>query len=82
MPRFAANLTMMFTEVPERFEAAARAGFTAVEFLFPYAYYVFRLLDEMGYAGWVGCEYRPRGRTVDGLGWLRPWLTRPTDSRT
>src|ERR1700730_17963212 len=38
MPRFAANLSMMFTEVPflERFDAAARAGFTAVEFLFPY----------------------------------------------
>ncbi len=38
MPRFAANLTMMFNEVPflERFEAAARAGFEAVEFLFPY----------------------------------------------
>jgi 2-dehydrotetronate isomerase len=38
MPRFAANLSMMFTEVPflERFEAAAKVGFTAVEFLFPY----------------------------------------------
>jgi len=38
MPRFAANLTMMFTEVPflDRFAAAADAGFTAVEFLFPY----------------------------------------------
>ena len=38
MPRFAANLTMMFNEVPflDRFEAAAGAGFTAVEFLFPY----------------------------------------------
>ena len=38
MPRFAANLSMMFTEVPfpRRFEAAALAGFTAVEFLFPY----------------------------------------------
>ncbi|HWX85318.1 MAG TPA: 2-oxo-tetronate isomerase [Xanthobacteraceae bacterium] len=38
MPRFAANLTMMFNEVPflERFEAAANAGFIAVEFLFPY----------------------------------------------
>jgi hydroxypyruvate isomerase len=32
--------------------------------------YLFRLLDELGYAGWVGCEYRPRGRTEDGLGWL------------
>jgi hydroxypyruvate isomerase len=39
MPRFAANLTMMFTEraFPERFAAAAAAGFEAVEFLFPYA---------------------------------------------
>ena len=37
MPRFAANLSMMFTEVPfpQRFAAAARAGFTGVEFLFP-----------------------------------------------
>ncbi len=38
MPRFAANLSMMFPEVPflERFEKAAKAGFEAVEFLFPY----------------------------------------------
>lgn len=38
MPRFAANLTMMFTEVPflDRFARAAAAGFGAVEFLFPY----------------------------------------------
>ena len=40
MPKFAANLTMMFNEVPfpERFAAAAKAGFKAVEFLFPYDY--------------------------------------------
>ncbi len=40
MPRFAANLSMMFTEVPfiERFAAARKAGFDAVEFLFPYDY--------------------------------------------
>ncbi|MGB7757673.1 MAG: 2-oxo-tetronate isomerase [Salinisphaera sp.] len=38
MPRFAANLSLMFNEVPfiERFAAAAEAGFTGVEFLFPY----------------------------------------------
>jgi hydroxypyruvate isomerase len=38
MPRFAANLTMLFTELPflERFAAARAAGFTAVEYLFPY----------------------------------------------
>ena len=40
MPQFAANLTMLFNEVPflDRFERAANAGFTAVEFLFPYAW--------------------------------------------
>ena len=40
MPRFAANLTMLFTEAPflDRFALAARAGFKAVEFLFPYAW--------------------------------------------
>jgi len=38
MPRFAANLSMLFTEVPllQRFERAARAGFKAVELQFPY----------------------------------------------
>ena len=40
MIRFAANLTMMFTEWPflDRFEAAAAAGFDAVEYLFPYEF--------------------------------------------
>ncbi|MDR5779321.1 hydroxypyruvate isomerase [Caballeronia sp. LZ065] len=40
MPKFAANLTMLFNEVPflDRFAAAANAGFSAVEFLFPYAF--------------------------------------------
>lgn len=38
MPKMTANLTMLFTELPfmQRFEAAAKAGFTSVEFLFPY----------------------------------------------
>ena len=40
MPRFAANLSMLWNELPflDRFAAAARAGFTAVEFLFPYEF--------------------------------------------
>ena len=40
MPQFAANLSLMYTELPflERFAAAARDGFTAVEYLFPYAW--------------------------------------------
>jgi hydroxypyruvate isomerase len=32
--------------------------------------YVFRRMDELGYQGWVGCEYRPAGETVAGLGWI------------
>ena len=35
--------------------------------------HLFRLLDDLGYAGYVGCEYRPRGRTEDGLGWFAPY---------
>ncbi len=39
MPNFAANLSLLFTELPflDRFAAARKAGFEAVEFLFPYA---------------------------------------------
>jgi hydroxypyruvate isomerase len=40
--------------------------------------YLFSLLDELGYSGWVGCEYRPLrgsqpGGTSAGLDWLKPW---------
>ncbi|MGH0172448.1 UNVERIFIED_CONTAM: hypothetical protein FKN15_063513 [Acipenser sinensis] len=35
--------------------------------------YLFSLLEEMGYQGYVGCEYRPLGNTEDGLGWLREY---------
>jgi hydroxypyruvate isomerase len=32
---------------------------------------IFTALDRLGYGGWVGCEYRPRAKTEDGLGWAR-----------
>ena len=43
--------------------------------------YLFKLLDDIGYAGWIGCEYRPQrgavaGGTSQGLGWLAPYLQR------
>ena len=109
MPRFAANLHYLFTELPflDRFEAAAAAGFKAVEFQVPYDYPATELSaqlrhhqlqmvlfdapmgdwargdrgiaavpgrerefrDELGYPGWVGCEYRPRADTWGGLSW-------------
>lgn len=34
---------------------------------------IFAALDRLGYAGWVGCEYRPRTRTEAGLAWARPY---------
>ena len=41
--------------------------------------YLFSVIDELGFDGWVGCEYRPvsgmaPGGTSAGLGWLKPWL--------
>ncbi|MEM5433862.1 2-oxo-tetronate isomerase [Paraburkholderia diazotrophica] len=36
--------------------------------------YLFSLIDELGYDGWIGCEYRPRAGTSAGLGWIRPYV--------
>lgn len=37
--------------------------------------FLFALMDSLGYGGWVGCEYRPAGATVDGLGWIKEYVT-------
>lgn len=49
MPKFAANLTMLFNEFPfmDRFEAAAQAGFKGVEYLFPYAFDKFEIAERL-----------------------------------
>jgi hydroxypyruvate isomerase len=49
MPRFAANLSMMYPELPflDRFEAAAKDGFKAVEYLFPYAFAKEELVERL-----------------------------------
>jgi hydroxypyruvate isomerase len=39
--------------------------------------YVLDLLDETGYTGWVGCEYRPKAGTLAGLGWAGRWGISP-----
>ena len=55
MPRFAANLTMMFNEVDflDRFSAAASAGFGGVEYLFPYDYPADQLVEALSSNGLV-----------------------------
>jgi hydroxypyruvate isomerase len=35
--------------------------------------YFFDLIDELGYTGWIDCEYHPHQGTVEGLGWARPY---------
>lgn len=37
--------------------------------------FLFEELDRLGYTGFVGCEYRPRGKTIDGLGWFAPYAS-------
>ena len=38
--------------------------------------YLFHLLDELGYTGWIGCEYRPKGETIAGLTWIESYTAR------
>lgn len=49
MPRFAANLNWLFTDLPmlERFDAASRAGFEAVEYMFPFDHDIKELVDKL-----------------------------------
>jgi hydroxypyruvate isomerase len=35
--------------------------------------YLFECIDALGYDGWIGCEYRPRAGTSEGLGWFAPY---------
>jgi hydroxypyruvate isomerase len=51
---------MQLADVPDRHEPGT--GEIGWDF-------VFRRIDELGYAGWIGCEYRPLGDTVEGLAW-------------
>jgi hydroxypyruvate isomerase len=53
MPKFAANLSMLHTELPflDRFKAAAEAGFTGVEYLFPYAFPKEQVVEKLRASG-------------------------------
>jgi len=57
---------IQIADVPERHEPGT--GEINFDFLLPQ-------LDRLGYSGWVGCEYNPRGDTVAGLTWAKPYLS-------
>lgn len=56
---------IQIADVPERHEP----GTGEINFDF-----LLRHLDAIGYSGWVGCEYNPRGDTLEGLRWAKPYL--------
>jgi hydroxypyruvate isomerase len=68
-PTVKANLDLIahiqMADTPGRHEPGT--GEINFDFLLPY-------LDEVGYRGWVGCEYRPLKGTEQGLGWAKRWL--------
>ena len=35
--------------------------------------FLFGFLDQIGYQGWIGCEYKPKTTTLEGLGWFAPY---------
>jgi len=41
---------------------------------------VFAAIDKLGYTGWIGCEYKPRTRTEEGLSWAKPYGVAPKRS--
>ncbi|HOE42837.1 MAG TPA: hydroxypyruvate isomerase family protein [Rhodoferax sp.] len=75
MPRFAANLTLLYPELPflDRFEAAARDGFSAVEYLFPYAWPKSELLARLRGNGLQQVLFNAPPGGVDGPTSVQAW---------
>ena len=57
---------VQIADVPDRHEPGS--GEINFDFLL-------RHLDALGYSGWVGCEYNPKGDTLEGLKWAQPYLS-------
>ena len=55
---------MQLADTPGRHEPGT--GEINYDFLLPH-------IDKLGYEGWIGCEYKPAGKTVDGLGWFQKY---------
>jgi hydroxypyruvate isomerase len=75
MPQFAANLSMMYTELPfmERFAAAAQDGFKGVEYLFPYAYPANEIAQQLSACGLQQVLFNAPAGGIDKLGMDAAW---------
>ncbi len=56
---------LQLADVPGRHEPGS--GEINFDYLLPH-------IDRLGYRGWIGCEYNPKGDTVEGLAWAKPYL--------
>jgi hydroxypyruvate isomerase len=56
---------MQLADTPGRHEPGT--GEINYDFLLPH-------IDKLGYQGWIGCEYKPVGKTLDGLSWTKPYI--------
>lgn len=80
MQRMEGDLTATLTRHMDRIghiqiaDAPGRGEPGTGEIRFPF---VLEAIDKAGYAGFIGCEYRPSGPTDEGLGWLEPYRTPP-----
>jgi len=63
---------IQIASVPSRNEPAGE------ELNYPF---LFDELDRLGYVSFVGCEYRPKGKTLDGLGWFAPYAKAKAGAR-
>jgi hydroxypyruvate isomerase len=77
MPRFAANLSMMYPDLPflERFEAAAKDGFKAVEYLFPYAFAAEELSARLRGNGLQQVLFNTPSGGLDSASFSQAWET-------
>jgi len=75
MPRFAANLSMMYPDLPflDRFEAAAKDGFKAVEYLFPYAFPAQELIARLRGNGLQQVLFNAPPGGADSAGFTQAW---------
>lgn len=75
MPRFAANLSMMYPDLPflDRFEAAAKDGFQAVEYLFPYAFPAQELAARLKHNGLQQVLFNTPAGGTDSASFAAAW---------